>query len=217
MRGIGRVGRRGPKALKRRKARRPWDASEGVSKPWRCPASPPDRPAPCFLPDATQGRSLWVIIIKIWYYPLNGPKLEQGVRQRLNHACLLSVENLTLWRAVCFVSNLPKGDVQQPASPPPSDRRPPTHRPAHQVRSPPAKNRPPHRHQHRTPTQTPCARHTNGHSGLNMNFGHFEAALGAALTPGAKPRSEDRRRLGPRGVANPVRTKIKGSETAAGR
>ncbi len=24
-------------------------------------------PAPCFLPDATQGRSLWVIIIKIWY------------------------------------------------------------------------------------------------------------------------------------------------------
>jgi hypothetical protein len=24
-------------------------------------------PAPCFLPDASQGRSLWVIIIKIWY------------------------------------------------------------------------------------------------------------------------------------------------------
>ena len=63
MRGIGMVGRRGPKALKRRKFRRPWDASEGVSKPWRCPASP----AACFLPDATQGRSLWVIIIKIWY------------------------------------------------------------------------------------------------------------------------------------------------------
>jgi hypothetical protein len=68
MRGIARVGRRGSKALKRRKLRRPWDASEGVSKPWRCPASPPDRPAPCFLPDATQGRSHWVIIIKIWYY-----------------------------------------------------------------------------------------------------------------------------------------------------
>ncbi len=28
----------------------------------------PDRPAAYFLPDATQGRSLWVIIIKIWYY-----------------------------------------------------------------------------------------------------------------------------------------------------
>ena len=27
----------------------------------------PASPAPCFLPDATQGRSLWVIIIKIWY------------------------------------------------------------------------------------------------------------------------------------------------------
>jgi hypothetical protein len=26
-----------------------------------------DRPAPCFLPDASQGRSLWVIIIKTWY------------------------------------------------------------------------------------------------------------------------------------------------------
>jgi hypothetical protein len=69
MRGIARVGRRGPKALKRREFRRPWDASEGVSKPWRCPASPPDRPAPCFLPDATQGRSLGVSIIKIWYKP----------------------------------------------------------------------------------------------------------------------------------------------------
>ena len=67
MRGIARVGRRGPKDLKRRKFCRPWDASEGVSKPWRCPASPPDRPAPCFLPDAAQGRSLGVSIIKIWY------------------------------------------------------------------------------------------------------------------------------------------------------
>ncbi len=67
MRGIGRVGRRGPKAQKRRKFRRPSDASEGVSKPWRCPASPPDRTAAYFLPDAAQGRSLWVIIIKIWY------------------------------------------------------------------------------------------------------------------------------------------------------
>ncbi len=58
---------RSESSLKRRKLCRPWDASEGVSKPWRCPASPPDRPAPCFLPDAPQGRSLWVSIIKIWY------------------------------------------------------------------------------------------------------------------------------------------------------
>ncbi len=64
MRGIARVGRRGPKDLKRRKLCRPWDASEGVSKPWRGPASP----AACFLPDATQGRSLGVSIIKIWYH-----------------------------------------------------------------------------------------------------------------------------------------------------
>ena len=63
MRGMGRVGRRGPKDLNRRKFCRPWDASEGVSKPWRCSASP----APYFLPDAAQGRSLGVSIIKIWY------------------------------------------------------------------------------------------------------------------------------------------------------
>ena len=68
MRGIGRIGRRGPKALKRRKLCRPWDASEGVSKPWRCSASP----AAYFLPDASQGRSLWVIIIKTWYYVAGG-------------------------------------------------------------------------------------------------------------------------------------------------
>ena len=46
---------------------RPWDASDGVSKPWRCPRIAPDRPAPCLLPDATQGRSLWVIINEIWH------------------------------------------------------------------------------------------------------------------------------------------------------
>ncbi len=58
-----RKGRATRSDLNRRKFRRPWDASEGVSKPWRCLASP----APCFLPDATPGRSLWVSIIKIWY------------------------------------------------------------------------------------------------------------------------------------------------------
>ena len=38
---------------------------QALEMPHIAPASP----APCFLPDATQGRSLWVSIIKIWYEP----------------------------------------------------------------------------------------------------------------------------------------------------
>ncbi len=67
----------------------------GVSKPWRCPASP----APCFLPDATQGRSLWFIIIKIWY--------------NLGHSqeCLLLGPMRTCWPTPRNVSVKPVRDI----------------------------------------------------------------------------------------------------------
>ena len=74
MRGIARHGRRRPKALICRSFCRPWDASEGVSKPCRSPGIAcgllPTRHGPW---DASGGRSLWVIIIKIWYKIVSGP------------------------------------------------------------------------------------------------------------------------------------------------